>query len=194
MANQWICGLDEAGRGPLAGPVTAGCVVLPADFPRAGLRDSKELSPRERTTLAALIQDQAFWGLGWCDPAEIDSINILQASLLAMTRAFEDLRARFPELPVDSAVVDGLHTPNLPIPCVALVRADALEPCVSAASILAKVARDQFMDQADEADPRYGFKIHKGYPTVAHRRALAQHGPSPLHRRTFRWKAPPEDT
>jgi len=190
MEEKITCGLDEAGRGPLAGPVTAGCAVLPGDFPREVLGDSKVLTARQREKAFALIQERAYWGLGWCDPEEIDRINILQASLLAMTRAFEDLCHRFPGLVIHGAVADGLHRPSLPIPCLALVRADSLEPCVSAASILAKVARDRFMEAAHAEDGRYGFDVHKGYPTLAHRRALAEHGPGPLHRVTFRWKLP----
>jgi len=184
------CGLDEAGRGPLAGPVTAGCAALPADFPREVLGDSKVLSVRQREKAFALIQERAFWGLGWCDAGEIDKLNILQASLLAMSRAFDDLCQRFPELVIHDAVVDGLHRPVLPVPCVAMVKADALEPCVSAASILAKVARDRFMEAVHRDDPRYGFDVHKGYPTLAHRRALVAFGPCPWHRTTFSWKRP----
>lgn len=183
-----VCGLDEAGRGPLAGPVTAGAAVLPDDFPRDVIGDSKRLTERQRQRAFALIQERAAWGLGWCTAAEIDAINILQASLLAMQRAFEDLRERFPHIAIDSAVADGLHRPAVSVPCVALVRGDALEPCVSAASILAKVSRDRYMLKAHEEDPRYGFAVHKGYPTAAHRRALEQYGPGPLHRRTFQWK------
>lgn len=182
------CGLDEAGRGPLAGPVTAGACVLPPGFPHEILRDSKAMTPRQRDKIGVLIQETAWWGLGWCDASEIDEMNILQASLLAMTRAFEDLRLRFPGVIIDRAIADGLHCPCLPLPCEALVRGDSLVPCVSAASIVAKVARDRFMEEAHRADPRYGFDIHKGYPTVAHRKALAQYGPGPLHRRTFHWK------
>lgn len=174
----------------MAGPVTAGCAVLPSDFPLDLLGDSKALSSRQRERAFDRIQAEAFWGLGWCDAGEIDDINILQASLLAMARALEDLRQRFPSVVIASAVVDGLHTPALSIPARALVRADALEPCVSAASILAKVARDRFMDEAHRDDPRYGFAVHKGYPTLAHRRALVEFGPGPLHRRTFAWKHP----
>lgn len=190
MTETTSCGLDEAGRGPLAGPVAAGCVVLPWDFPRELLKDSKVLSEKQRERAFAVIQDQAFWGLGWCDAQEIDQINILQASLTAMTRAYDDLVARYPQVTIGSAVVDGLFCPPLPIPCVARVKADAYEPSVSAASILAKVARDRYMVEADRQDPRYGFAVHKGYPTVAHRRALAQWGPGPLHRLTFAWKRP----
>ena len=192
MANVVICGLDEAGRGPLAGPVTAGCAVLPDGFPLEVLGDSKVLTPRQREKAFVLIQEKAYWGLGWCDASEIDRINILQASLTAMVRAFEDLRIRFPSLEIGAAIVDGLHCPRVPVPCTALVKADALEPCVSAASILAKVSRDRFMDKAGREDPRYGFEIHKGYPTLAHRKALAVFGPGPLHRLTFTWKMPVE--
>ncbi len=189
--EEWItCGLDEAGRGPLAGPVTAGCAVLPPGFRREVLGDSKSLTARQREKAFALLQDQAYWGLGWCDAAEIDRVNILQASLIAMARAYDDLRARFPGLTVTNAIVDGLHCPDLPVPTRALVRADALEPCVSAASILAKVARDRFMLVAHAQDPRYGFDGHKGYPTLAHRQALLRFGPGPLHRVTFGWKRP----
>lgn len=191
MVKALTCGLDEAGRGPLAGPVTAGCVVLPSDFPSDVLGDSKALTVRQRERAFSLIQERAFWGLGWCDAAEIDEINILQASLRAMARAFDDLKARFPDVVVGQAIVDGLHCPVLPISARALVKADALEPCVSAASILAKVSRDRFMDEAHARDPRYGFSVHKGYPTLAHRKALAEYGPGPLHRRTFAWKRPP---
>jgi ribonuclease HII len=190
MTNGVTCGLDEAGRGPLAGPVTAGCAILPADFPCEILGDSKVLTVRQREKAFLLIQERAFWGLGWSEAAEIDTINILRASLLAMRRAFEDLRSRFPDLVINQAIVDGLHCPALPVPCTALVRADSLEPCVSAASILAKVARDRFMEEAHRQDPRYGFSVHKGYPTLAHRKALVEFGPGPLHRVSFVWKRP----
>ena len=190
MADRVTCGLDEAGRGPLAGPVTAGCAVLPADFPMDLLGDSKTLTARQRERAFAVIQERAWWGLGWCDAGEIDEINILQASLRAMARAFDDMRLRFPDLLVEAAVADGLHRPALPVPCRAVVRADVTEPCVSAASILAKVARDLFMTEAHAQDPRYGFAVHKGYPTLAHRRALVEFGPGPLHRVTFTWKRP----
>jgi ribonuclease HII len=183
-----VCGLDEAGRGPLAGPVTAGAAVLPDDFPRELLRDSKALTEKQRERAFAVIQERAAWGLGWCTAAEIDEINILQASLLAMKRAFDDLRERFPEVVIERAIADGLHRPAVSVPCLALVRGDALEACVSAASILAKVSRDRFMLLEHEKDPRYGFAVHKGYGTSAHRKALMEFGPGPLHRRTFRWK------
>ena len=190
MVDSETCGLDEAGRGPLAGPVTAGCVVLPVGFPVEILGDSKALTERQREVAFAAIQARAAWGVGWCTATEIDEINILQASLLAMKRAYEDLCRRFPNWTVAAAIVDGLHCPSIPIPCKALVKADALVPCVSAASILAKVSRDHFMKEAHVVDPRYGFAFHKGYPTEAHRRVLRDLGPSPLHRRTFHGKQP----
>jgi len=184
--DEVICGLDEAGRGPLAGPVTAGCVVLPADFPRALLGDSKALTLRQRERAFEALQRDAWWGLGWASAEEIDTWNILQASLLAMRRAYDDLRQRFPDVVPRSAIVDGLHAPALPILVTPMVKADATVAEVSAASILAKVARDRFMLEAHAADPRYGFAVHKGYPTAAHRQALALYGPGPLHRRSFR--------
>jgi ribonuclease HII len=146
------------------------------------------LTERQREKAFALIQERAAWGVGWSSVAEIDEINILQASLLAMRRAFDDLRGRFPHIVIASAIADGLHRPDVPVPCVALVKGDALEACVSAASILAKVARDRFMVAADLEDPRYGFAIHKGYGTVLHRQALTTYGLGPLHRRSFTWK------
>jgi len=186
MGEQRIGGLDEAGRGPLAGPVTAGACLLPLDFDRSLLKDSKVLSERKREDVSKLLQSQAAWGLGWCSAEEIDRVNILQASLIAMERAWLDLQTRFPDWPVDLVIVDGTFVPSLDLPRKALVRADALIPEVSAASILAKVARDQFMMEADEQYPQYGFAQHKGYPTKQHRKALAVFGPCPLHRLTFR--------
>lgn len=190
MEDSLTCGLDEAGRGPLAGPVTAGCAVLPRGFPIELLGDSKALTLRQRERAFQAIQESAFWGVGWCSAREIDEINVLQASLLAMRRAYEDLVQRHPGLDIRMAIVDGLHCPELPVRCEAVVKADASVACVSAASILAKVARDRFMEEAHQLDPRYGFAVHKGYPTLAHRRALAEFGPGPLHRLTFTWKCP----
>ena len=190
MRKGFTCGLDEAGRGPLAGPVTAGCVVLPPEFPCEFLADSKVLTARQRDFAFRLIQERAYWGLGWCDATEIDTLNILQASLKAMSLAYADLKTRFPSVDIVAAIADGLFCPSIPVPCTAMIKADALEPSVSAAFILAKVARDRFMTEADSLDPRYGFAIHKGYPTLAHRRALVEYGPSPLHRASFTWKRP----
>ena len=179
-----ICGLDEAGRGPLAGPVTAACVILGTDFPLDEVADSKTLSEKARERAFKLILSQAQVGLGWSWPEEIDRLNILQASLLAMRRAYEALGRS-----ADYAYVDGNQWPGLPIPGEAVVRGDALIPCISAASIVAKVARDHWMLRWSWLDDRYGFEIHKGYPTAAHRQALVQHGPSVIHRKSFRWKA-----
>ncbi|MCL2044007.1 MAG: ribonuclease HII [Treponema sp.] len=206
------CGIDEAGRGPLAGPVCAAAVVLPAGFPGDLLDDSKKLKEQQRENLRKLIVDRAVaWGVGWATHVEIDSINILQASLLAMQRAFQNLhlpasggsagqwpdkletetpfgRAFDPaELPAGlRAVVDGLHSPELPIPCTALVKADASVREVMAASILAKTARDQLMEHYGRLYPHYGYERHKGYPTKRHRELIVQYGPSPIQRITFR--------
>ena len=175
-------GLDEAGRGCLAGPVIAGAVVLPDDLsPFEGLTDSKKLSPKRRETLALSIRTHAMaFSIGRAEPFEIDQYNILRASLLAMQRAFRGI-----EIPLDLALIDGLHAPDLPIPTQTLVGGDLTEPAISAASILAKVARDQEMVLADALFPGYGFKVHKGYPTRAHREALARLGVCPLHRKSF---------
>ncbi len=175
-------GFDEAGRGCLAGPVLAAAVILAPGASIAGLTDSKKLTPRQRLSLAEEIRQTAVaWALGRAEPQEIDAYNILQASLLAMRRAHDALAVR-PE----QALIDGSHVPALPCPARAIVGGDLTEPAISAASILAKVARDREMVIADALFPGYGFAIHKGYPTPAHRRALAERGPSPLHRRSFR--------
>lgn len=182
------CGFDEAGRGPLAGPVTAACVVLGPDFDPKGLGDSKVLNPKNRMIQAQRIQSTALaWGIATCTPREIDELNILQASLRAMERAWFDLGIRFPGVKPELGLIDGLHCPIVPFPCRAIVRGDALEPCISAASILAKVSRDAQMLKLDALYPQYGFALHKGYPTVHHREMLRRHGLSPEHRLSFRW-------
>jgi len=203
-----LCGIDEAGRGPLAGPVCAAAVVLPADFPLDVLADSKKLKPRQREDARLLIVDRALaWGVAWASHAEIDEINILRASLLAMKRAFECLLAPasygWPQpletetpfgkpftpaaLPPGlSAVADGLHIPSLPIPCTPLVKADASVHEVMAASILAKTARDQLMEHYAKLYPAYGYERHKGYPTTEHRSLVLKHGPSPIQRLSFK--------
>ncbi len=174
-----IAGVDEVGRGPLAGPVAAAAVILAE--PISGLRDSKKLSPKRRLQLAAEIRQKAkSWAVAWATVEEIDRLNILQASLLAMQRAVLALHPA-PE----QVFVDGRHSPQLPYPVQALVGGDARVPAISAASILAKVARDQEMVRLDRCYPGYGFARHKGYPTAAHREALRQLGPSPIHRRSF---------
>ncbi|MDR1238554.1 MAG: ribonuclease HII [Treponema sp.] len=182
------CGIDEAGRGPLAGPVCAAAVVLPADFPREPLGDSKKLSPRKREAARILICEKALaWGIGWASAAEIDEMNILRASLLAMQRAFEAMRV--PEsLGLLMAVADGLYAPELPVPCRAIVKADAQVPEVMAASILAKTARDRVMERYSWLYPQYGYERHKGYPTTYHREQIAKYGPSPIQRNSFRVK------
>jgi ribonuclease HII len=184
-----VCGFDEAGRGPLAGPVCAAAVILPADFPLEILGDSKKLSPKKREEARPLILRGALaWGLGWASAAEIDRVNILRASLLAMRRAWEDLLLRspwVPQAPSLKAVADGLYAPELPIPARALVKADASVPEVMAASILAKTQRDRLMELYGCLYPGYGYEIHKGYPTRAHREALRRYGPSPIQRLSF---------
>lgn len=202
---QGRCGIDEAGRGPLAGPVVASAVILPRDFLVSSLGDSKTLSPGRRNEEETRIHTSgALIGYGWVWPSEIDRINILQASLLAMGRAWADLCAntlgepenpRFGDRPEISGeiVVDGIHCPTglvtLPdrsIVVTAIAGADRSVPEVMAASILAKTARDRWMIEYAERDGRYGFERHKGYPTGAHKAALLLHGPCPIHRRSFR--------
>jgi ribonuclease HII len=189
-----ICGIDEAGRGPLAGPVCAAAVILGRGFPEAILNggilnDSKKLSPGSREKARLLICSKAFaWGIGWASAAEIDAINILQASLLAMKRAYEEMASLFQAaLSRDlHAVVDGLFVPDIPVPARALVKADAKVPEVMAASILAKTARDRMMLRYSWLYPEYGYDKHKGYPTRAHREAIARYGPSPIQRLSFK--------
>ena len=187
-----ICGLDEAGRGPLAGPVCAAAVILPPIFPVDFLDDSKKLSSAARERARDLICSKAAWGIGWASHEEIDEINILQASLLAMKRAFEAMAAAEEESGTKlffgkdiRAVVDGLFVPNLPVPCEALVKADSKVPAVMAASILAKTSRDRLMEEYALLYPQYGYEKHKGYPTKAHREAISRWGPSPIQRKSF---------
>lgn len=188
-----LCGFDEAGRGPLAGPVTAGAVILGPGFPRDLVTDSKKMTEKSRENALPVIMSQSkAWGLGWVWPEEIDRLNILQASLLAMARAWDDLVRNFPEYRIPDTcplgIADGLYCPQVPIICRPLVKGDALVPAVGAASILAKVARDRWMERWSWIDDRYGFEVHKGYPTEAHKRALGVHGPSVIHRLSFKWK------
>ena len=176
-----IAGVDEAGRGPLAGPVVAAAVILDPDQPIAGLADSKKLSPIRREQLAVEIRAKSLaWALGRAEVAEIDRLNILQASLLAMQRAVTAL-----SIVPEQALVDGNRCPRLACPCQAIVKGDATVPAISAASILAKVARDAELRELHERYPRYGFARHKGYPTAAHLDALHRFGPCPEHRRSF---------
>jgi ribonuclease HII len=181
----WVCGVDEAGRGPLAGAVVAGAVVLDPDNPINGLKDSKKLSAIRREFLFEQIQLKAkAWGIGEASPIEIDEINILQATMLAMHRAIEDLTTRLGSWP-DKALIDGNRCPELPISAEAIIKGDAKEPAISAASILAKVTRDRQMMALHELHPQYGFAQHMGYPTEAHFAALKEFGACDQHRRSF---------
>jgi ribonuclease HII len=176
-----VCGVDEAGRGPLAGPVYAACVILREDDPIEGLADSKALSAARREELAAAIRSRAAaWAIASATVEEIDRINILRASLLAMRRAVEQLLLQPHEV-----VVDGLHCPELRYPVKAIVDGDSLVAEISAASILATTARDALMRELHELYPHYGFSRHKGYSTPEHLEALQRHGVCPIHRRSF---------
>lgn len=178
---QPIAGVDEAGRGPLAGPVVAAAVILDPNRPIAGLADSKQLTAGRREELAALIREHALcWALGRAEVEEIDRLNILRATLLAMRRAVEGL-----SMPPAMVLVDGTHTPEIAYPSRAIIRGDATVAAISAASILAKVARDQEMLRLDDRYPGYGFSRHKGYPTRDHIAALDRLGVSPIHRQSF---------
>lgn len=178
---KFLAGVDEAGRGPLAGAVFAAAVILDASCPIAGITDSKRLSAKQRTTLAISIKQYAIsWAVAQADVAEIEQLNILQASLLAMRRAVLQL-----DPSPQYVVVDGKFCPKLELPCQAIIKGDSKIPAISAASILAKVQRDQEMLQLDQQYPQYGFAQHKGYPTKQHLLALQTHGVSPVHRRTY---------
>ncbi|MDX1538193.1 ribonuclease HII [Arsukibacterium sp.] len=179
---QLLCGVDEVGRGPLVGAVVTAAVILDPTRPIAGLTDSKKLSAGKREALAALIKEQALcWALGRAEPAEIDQLNILHATMLAMQRAVAAL-AIVPEW----VMVDGNRCPALPMPATAVVKGDALVPEISAASILAKVARDAEMAALAERYPQFGFAAHKGYPTAQHLAAISEHGILTEHRRSFK--------
>jgi ribonuclease HII len=176
-----VCGIDEAGRGPLAGPVVAAAVILDPARPVAGLDDSKKLSEKRRDGLAAAIRAQALaWAVAEASVEEIDRLNILHATLLAMQRAVAGLAVR-PE----RALVDGNRCPRVDVPVEAVVKGDGKVAAIAAASILAKTARDAGMRALDTAYPQYGFARHMGYPTAAHCRALEEHGPTPAHRKSF---------
>ena len=185
MSLIWVCGVDEAGRGPLVGAVVAGAVVLDPNNPIDGLKDSKKLTAARREYLYEQIMEKAkAWGVGEASPLEIDQINILQATMLAMRRAIEDLATRLGTWP-DKALIDGNRCPELPIAAEAIVKGDAKEPAISAASIVAKVTRDRQMMSLHERHPEYGFAQHMGYPTEAHFAALKQYGACDQHRRSF---------
>lgn len=176
-----VCGIDEAGRGPLAGPVFAACVILHPAHPITGLADSKKLSEKTRDRLTLAIKAHAMaWSIAYASAEEIDQMNILQASLLAMQRAVRNLAIH-----PDQALVDGNQLPVLDIPAIAIPGGDNLIPQISAASILAKTARDAEMMLLHHRFPEYGFNQHKGYPTKQHIAALQAHGPSVIHRHSF---------
>ena len=181
-AARLICGVDEAGRGPLAGPVCAAAVIFPPGRRApSGIADSKLLSAGQRERLASVIKERALaWAVAWASVEEIDLLNILQASLLAMRRAVESL-----DVAPDEVLLDGSHCPELAFPSRAVVDGDAKIRVIAAASILAKTARDAEMCRLHERFPQYGFDAHKGYPTPEHFERLLRHGPCEIHRRSF---------
>ncbi|MCR5188712.1 MAG: ribonuclease HII [Treponema sp.] len=190
-----LVGFDEAGRGPLAGPVAAASVILPQDFPIEILNDSKKLSEKKREAAEIIIKEKACWGIGLVDHKKIDEINILQASMLAMQIAFDEMQKNLPEWLkknnindyVLSAITDGNKCPAIDIECRAEAKADGKYPPVMAASILAKVCRDRIMLEMDKKYPAYGYAGHKGYPTKAHREICHKLGPSPIQRMSFHY-------
>lgn len=195
-----IAGIDEAGRGPLAGPVCAAAVILPSDFPFEILRDSKKLSQKKREFAEAIIKEKACFGIALVDNKKIDEINILQATMLAMRTAFEDLLKKIPswcsarnincDLENICVIVDGNKKPLSSENCVCVPKADAKYFQVMAASILAKTCRDRIMIEMDKKYPQYGYARHKGYPTSEHRKICRQIGPSPIQRLTFSYQKP----
>lgn len=178
---RYICGVDEAGRGPLAGPVCAAAVILPAGIDIPGLDDSKKLTDKRRRELFPIIQKEALaYGIAFADEKEIDNINILQATFLAMERAISQL-----DIKPDVALIDGNREKDFGIPVETVIHGDSLSASIAAASILAKVTRDDYMLEMAEQHPGYGFEVHKGYGTKAHYAALLEKGPCPIHRMTF---------
>ena len=176
-----ICGVDEAGRGPLAGPVCAAAVILPPNTIIPGLNDSKKLTDKKRRELFPIIKETALaYGIAFASHQEIDEINILQATYLAMERAMEQLSVK-----PDLALIDGNRAKDFGLPVKTVVHGDSLSASIAAASVLAKVTRDEYMEKMAEEYPQYGFEIHKAYGTKAHYEALRTHGPSPIHRMTF---------
>ena len=176
-----ICGVDEAGRGPLAGPVYAAAVILPDNLEIPGLDDSKKLTDKRRRELMPIIKEKAIaYGIAFAGHEEIDKINILQATYLAMERAISKLQVK-----PDMALIDGNRAKDFGVPCQTIVGGDAKSASIAAASILAKVTRDNYMVDMAKQYPQYGFEVHKGYGTKAHYAALTEHGPSPIHRMTF---------
>lgn len=176
-----ICGVDEAGRGPLAGPVCAAAVILPPHLEIPGLDDSKKLTDKRRRELMPIIQEKAVaYGIAFASHTEIDQINILQATFLAMERALAQLSVQ-----PDFVLIDGNREKDFGLPVKTVVKGDSLSANIAAASILAKVTRDDFMEEKAKEYPQYGFEIHKGYGTKAHYAALTDYGPCPIHRMTF---------
>lgn len=176
-----ICGVDEAGRGPLAGPVCAAAVILPKGHQIPGLTDSKKLSDKKRRELYPIIKEQALaYGIAFASEQEIDELNILQATFLAMQRAIDQLQVR-----PDLALIDGNREKDFGLPVKTVVKGDSLSANIAAASVLAKVTRDDVMEEMAKTYPEYGFEIHKGYGTKAHYEALRAHGASPVHRVSF---------
>lgn len=177
-----VCGIDEAGRGPLFGPVCAACVILPENCDIPGINDSKKLTAKKRSALYEVIIQQAVaFGIGYASAAEIDEMNILNATYLAMRRAYDEMKA-----PASCALIDGNRIPDpFPVPAYPIVKGDAVSISIAAASILAKVTRDRLMETYDAAFPAYGFAKHKGYPTKLHYEKIHAHGVLPEHRKTF---------
>lgn len=196
-SNFFEVGFDEAGRGPLSGPVSAGCVILPQDFPFEFLNDSKKLSEKKRNAAELIIKEKACWGVALVDHKKIDEINILEASMLAMKLAYEQMVQKLPQWcqnnGIDyskiklSGITDGTRCPQVPIECRCEPKADGNYTCVMAASILAKVERDRIMYQMDKLYPEYGYAKHKGYPTKAHKEVCYKIGPSPIQRLSFKY-------
>ena len=188
IENSWfekgirvICGVDEAGRGPLAGPVGAAAVILPPNMEIPGLNDSKKLSDKKRRELFPIIKEQAIaYGIAFVDHQKIDEINILQATYMAMGQAIAQLSVK-PEL----ALIDGNRAADFGVPTETVVHGDSLSASIAAASVLAKVSRDDYMLEMAKEYPQYGFEIHKGYGTKAHYAAITEHGTSPIHRMSF---------
>ena len=178
---RYICGVDEAGRGPLAGPVCAAAVILPMDIEIPGLNDSKKLTDKKRRELFPIICEKAIaYGIAFADHKEIDEINILQATYLAMERAISSLAVK-----PDMALIDGNRAKDFGVACQTIVGGDGLSASIAAASVLAKVTRDNYMVAMAEKYPNYAFEVHKGYGTKVHYSALTEYGPSPIHRMTF---------
>jgi ribonuclease HII len=181
----FLIGIDEAGRGPWAGPVVASAVHLPQGFFDPAVNDSKQCSPRQREKTFQTLTRTAAWGVGIVEAPAIDSINILQATHAAMRSALQDLVSKHPHVTPHLVLVDGNSAPRIPYPLRTVVQGDAKSAAIAAASIIAKVTRDRLMEDLDRQFPQYGFSKHKGYGTPLHLEMLQKHGPSPVHRKTF---------